>query len=259
LWTTVARRNQTTRRGGRAPSPRVLIGAAAVVAALIVVGIVLAVRGGSSETATTESSSTTATSAKALPQAAGVERLFAGIPQRGNQIGDPDAPAAMIEYVDIQCPYCAQFESEAMPPLIVKYVRTGKLFLELRPIASLGADSQRGRLAMIAAGLQGKFFQFTQLLYLNQGAENSGWVSDKLLRSAAASIDGVDVDQLVQDIDAQSVARQGADFDAQARAAAIAVTPTIYVGKNGGALRPVAPAFPGDDTTIARAIDAVLK
>jgi hypothetical protein len=53
--------------------------------------------------------------------------------------------------------------------------------------------------------------------------------------------------------------RQGGVFDNQARAAAIQVTPTIYVGKNGGTLQQVAPAFPGDHATIAQAIEAALK
>jgi protein-disulfide isomerase len=257
----VASPNQTTRRGGRAPSPRVLI-AVAVLAALAVVGIIIGVRGGSPEDTATQTSPTTTAAeidAEPLPQAADVERLFDGIPQRGNQLGDPDAPAAMIEYADIQCPYCAQFEAEAMPPLIASYVRTGKLFLEIRPIASLGEDSERGRVAMVAAGLQEKFFQLGHLLYLNQGSENSGWVTDELLRSAAASISGLDVDRFFEDLESASVVRQGATFDAQARQAAVAVTPTIHVGKNGEALKQVAPTSPGDDATIARAIDDAIE
>ena len=244
----------------RRASPKVLV-AAGVVAALAIVGIVVGVKGGSSDSTTEPagSSGTATTSAQALEQAAAVEKLFAGIPQQGNQIGDPNAPAAMIEYVDIQCPYCAQFEAEAMPAVIKKYVRTGKVFVEMRPIASLGGESQRGRLAMIAAGLQGKFFQMTQLLYLNQGTENTGWLTKGLVRRAAASIDGLDSAQLFQDMNSSTAIRQGGIFDSQARSAAIAVTPTIYVGKNGAALHPVTLAFPGDDATIARAIEAANK
>lgn len=251
------------RRGARKASPKILI-AVAVVAAVAIVGIVVGVKGGSSETTTTAAAPTggsgpAAPTAEPLTQAADVEKLYDGIPQQGNQLGDPDAPVAMIEYVDIQCPYCAQFEAEAVPPLVEKYVRTGKVFLETRPIAGLGVESQQGRLAMVAAGLQGKFFQLAHLLYLNQGAENSGWLDDEMLRRAAASIEGLDTAQFLQDMQSSTAARQGGVFDQQARAAAIQVTPTIYVGKNGGELQPVAPAFPGDDATIAKAIEAALS
>ena len=51
------------------------------------------------------------------------------------------------------------------PTLIENCVQTGKVFCESRLIASLGAESERGRIAMIAACLPGKFFQLGQLLY----------------------------------------------------------------------------------------------
>jgi protein-disulfide isomerase len=247
-------------RAARKASPKVLI-AAGVLAAVAVAAIVIGARGGSSESATEDGptgSSGKAASVQPLPHAAEVEKLYDGIQQQGNQLGDPNAPVAMVEYVDIQCPYCAQFETQAMPPLIRKYVADGKVFLESRPIASLGADSQRGRLALVAAGLQGKFFQLAHLLYLNQGTENTGWLTDKVLRRAAAGIDGLDPEQMFTDMSSSTAVRQGGIFDNEARAAAIQVTPTIYVGKNGGNLQPVAPAFPGDDATIARAIEAAL-
>ena len=249
------------RRAARKASPKILIAVAAV-AAVAIAGVVFGVKGGSSETKTTTEAtggSGAAPTAQPLTQAAEVEKLYDGIPQQGNQLGDPDAPVAMIEYVDIQCPYCAQFEAEAVPPLVEKYVRNGKVFRETRPIAGLGPESQQGRLAMVAAGLQGKFFQLAHLLYLNQGAENSGWLDDKMLRRAAASIEGLDSTQFFEDMQSSTAVRQGGVFDQQARAAAIQVTPTIYVGKNGGTLQPVAPAFPGDDATIARAIEAALS
>ena len=250
-----------SRRSARKASPKVLIAVAAV-AAVAIVGIVFGVKGGSSESTTTTESTGTSGATPAvqpLPHSQEVAKLYDGIPQQGNQLGDPDAPVAMIEYVDIQCPYCAQFENEAMPPLIKKYIADGTVFLESRPIASLGAESQRGRLAMVAAGLQGKYFQLAHLLYLNQGAENSGWLTNETIRRAAAGIDGLDTEQLLQDMNSATAVRQGGVFDNQARAAAIQVTPTIYVGKNGGSLQPVAPAFPGDDATIAKAIEAALS
>ena len=66
-------------------------------------------------------------------------------------------------------------ETQAMPTLLSRYVRSGKLKVEARPVAIRGADSVRGRSAAIAAGLQNKMFNFMQLLYDNQGksSENS--------------------------------------------------------------------------------------
>src|SRR5438034_2268770 len=143
-------------QGKRRASRRVLVAAAAIV----VLAAIAVTRG----VALSRGSSTTV-----APGSAGVQRLLRGIPQHGNVLGSRSAPVTLVEYIDLQCPYCQQFETQAMPGLIARYVRTGKVKIEARPIAFIGPDSQRGRLAAVAAGKQGKFFNLMQVLYLNQG------------------------------------------------------------------------------------------
>src|SRR4029453_13139607 len=130
-----------------------------------------------------------------------VERLLKGIPQNANVLGSASAPATLVEYVDLQCPFCQQFEKQAMPELIKLYVRPGKQKDELRPRALIGPDAWRGGAAVIAAGQQNKAFNLTQLLYVNQGPENSGWLRDQLITAAAASIPGMTVPQLLDNPD----------------------------------------------------------
>src|SRR3954453_4574275 len=92
--------------GGRKASPAVVIGALVVIVLVVAVaGVVLATRGGSS-------SSSTPTK---LPDASAIEQQFAGIPQSGNVLGKATAPATLVEYVDLQCPICRQFETDVMP------------------------------------------------------------------------------------------------------------------------------------------------
>src|SRR5205823_14299963 len=108
-------------------SPKVLVAVAAVPVALaaIGVGLRLAFRGGGSSPST--SSPLTGSLVNALPSAADVQKLLRGIPQSANVLGSPKAPVTMIEYIDLQCPACQQFETQAMPQLIPRYVRTGKV------------------------------------------------------------------------------------------------------------------------------------
>src|SRR5262249_6978019 len=160
-------------------------------------------------------------------------RLFSGIGQRGNVLGSPSAGVTMVEYIDLQCPFCREFETQALPTLVNRYVRPGKLRIEARPIAFIGPDSERGRLAALAAAKQNRLFNFAQLPYDTQGVENPGWLDNPMITAAAASIPGLDVPRLLSDRNSSGVADQARELDLQARADRVSKTPTILVGKTG--------------------------
>jgi protein-disulfide isomerase len=240
-------------RTRRQASPRVLIAAAAVVV-LIIVGIVLGVvliGGGSSN-------SSSSASATALPDAADVQQLFAGIPQHANVLGKTSAPVTMVEYIDLQCPFCQQFETTAMPTLISRYVRKGKLKVDSRLVAFIGPDSVSGREAALAAAKQNKMFNFTQLLYDNQGSENTGWLNDAMVKSAAASIPGLAAGRLLSERSSGAIGDQAKAMDSQSSADGVKGTPTIFVGKSGSKPKLVTLSSPTDEATVAAAIDAAL-
>jgi protein-disulfide isomerase len=234
----------------RQASPRVLIGSLAAVV-LIAIGIVVGVvvLGGSGDSS---SSATTTT----LPSAGDAQRLLAGIPQHGTVLGKPSAPVTMTEWIDLQCPYCQQFETQALPVLIRKYIRTGKLKVDARLLGFLGTDSQRGRLAALAAGKQNKLFNLAELLYYNQGPENTGWLNDDLLASAAASIPGLDAERMLSERNSGQISNEANALDAQAQEQGVNSTPTILVGKTGEQPKLVTPS---DSATVARAINDALK
>ena len=244
---------------GRQPkaSPRVLAGAGAVVT-LIVIGVVLAfaLSGGASSKAHVPSRGSLT---NALPGATDVQQLLKGVAQRGNVLGSPTAPVTMIEYIDLQCPFCQQFETQALPTLISRDVRTGKVKIEARPLAFIGPDSERGRMAAIAADLQDKLFNFVQVLYLNQGTENGGWLNDNMVEAAAASIPGLDVPRLLAERSSSGVRDQEHTVDAQATADKVQATPTILVGKSGTTPKVVTLASPTDIGSVAAAIAAAVR
>jgi protein-disulfide isomerase len=235
-----------------------VLAGAAVVIALIVVAVVLGFtfsRGGSPPVTVPQRGSLV----NALPGASQVQTLLKGIPQHGNVLGKSTAPATIVEYIDLQCPYCQQFETQAMPTLISRYVRPGKAKVVMRPIAFIGSDSQRGRLAAIAAGKQNKMFNFAELLYVNQGVENSGWLSDSIVTSAAASIPGLRVPQVLAGRNGATTKNQAGVFDRLSTKDAVNSTPTILVGRTGGTLRRVTLASPSDAQSVAAALNSVLR
>jgi hypothetical protein len=165
---------------GRRASPTVLFAAlAGVLGIALVVVLVIVLTGGNSG-----SSGVTGTT---LPDSDVIAQQFQGVPQQGSILGKASAPVTMIEYIDLQCPICRQFETEVFPTIVQRYVRPGKVRVDARPIAFIGPDSERGRRGMIAAEQQNKGFNFAQILYFNQGPENGGWLNETMVANAVSS------------------------------------------------------------------------
>jgi len=186
---------------------------------------------------TTAPGSTTAPSTEfTVSGGAETAKLFRGIPQKLNVLGNPKAQVTMIEFADLQCPFCRQFALEGLPTIVRDYVRPGKVKLVFAGIAFIGPDSETALRATYAAGLQNRLWNYLDLLYRNQGPENSGWVTDALLRATAKAIPGVDVGTLLS-------ARQTTEVDnailatqQQASSAHVSSTPSFFAGVTGGTL-----------------------
>jgi len=174
----------------------VLIGAGAVAAVIAVVVVLIVVFTGGG-TSTPKGVPKVGSIAAGLPGSREVDADFKGIPQKGMVLGSDVAKVTMVEYIDLQCPFCQQFDTQVLPAVIKQYVKTGKVKVELRVLDFIGPDSSRGRKAMIAAGNQNRAFNYAQILYFNQGTENTGWLSENMVASAAASIPGLDVTKLL--------------------------------------------------------------
>ena len=223
----------------RQASPRtLLISAAVIIVAAAAIGIGVAVAGSGSSS---------------LKDVSAVRALLKGIPQHGNVLGSPTAPVTLVEYVDMQCPYCDAFEKEVFPGLVRSYIRPGNVRMAIRPLAFIGPDSIRGRNAVVAAGRQNKFFNFMQLLYENQGTENTGWLNDAMVRRLAAAA-GLNVAKHDADRKSASVIKAAKAFDGLAKADRVHSTPTVFVGRTGGSLNEVQLNSPTDATSVVDAI-----
>lgn len=244
---------------GRQASPKVLIAAAALVVLIAGgAGLGIALSGGSSSPSPSSSVAARGTLVNALPGAADVQQLFKGLDQHGNTLGSTSAPVTMTEYIDLQCPFCKEFETRALPAILTRYVRTGKVAIQFRILAFIGPDSAAGRGAAIAAGQQNRMFNLIELLYDNQGTENTGWLDDNMIAAAAASIPGLAVPRLLTDRASNAVSDQASMFDTQAQTASVNSTPTILVGRPGATPRLVKLTSPTDAASVAAAIEAAL-
>jgi protein-disulfide isomerase len=203
--------------------PRVIaqLGAVLVLAALVVVAAIL-LSGGSHEPTPPQGAPTAAQA---------VDQLYAGIPQDGIHLGKPDAPATLVEIADLQCPFCAQYATTAMPAIVRDYVRTGKVRYELHFRSFLGRDSVRAAGAAAYAAQSDRMYQFADLFYRNQGPEESGYADSAFIRRIAGQVPGLDAEKAVaaaNDPLAQPAVREGEQF---ARDLGSTGTPDFYLRK----------------------------
>ncbi len=159
--------------------------------------------------------------------------IFAGIPQNGKVLGRRNADVIMSEFADLQCPFCARYAHTALPELVRRYVRPGHVRMELNFVRVLGPDSDPAARASAAAALQDKMWEFSEVFYANQGAENSGYVDEAFIRGVARAVPGLDADRLMRDLDAPLVGREIAANEHRARRLQINSTPAFFVARHG--------------------------
>jgi protein-disulfide isomerase len=250
-------RSKGTGTRPRQASPRALAIGGGVVA-IVVIGVVLAVvlgRGGSSSGIPSGTPTIGAVDANSLPGASEIDALYKGIPQKGLTLGSPSAPVRMVMFIDLQCPVCQNFEVTAMPTIVQKYVRTGKVRIELKPWAFIGPDSLRGRLATIAASFQNSAFNYAGVLYDNQGQENTGWLNDAMVAQIGASVPGLNVPKLFTERNSAQAKKIASDVDALALTDKVTGTPTVLIGKTGTQPKDVAAS--GSAPTLAEVESAI--
>jgi protein-disulfide isomerase len=163
-----------------------------------------------------------------------VSNQLKGIQQNDTVLGDPKAKVTVVEYGDLQCPVCKAFSFQVAPDLISQVVRKGTADYEFRQFTILGPDSTTAAKAALAAGEQGRYWNFVELFYRNQGEENTGYVTDDFLTSIAEAVG-------VQDISKWNADRNSSKIDAELRkiqndagALGLHATPSFVVEGPGG-------------------------
>jgi len=176
------------------------------------------------------------------PVPAAASATFDGIPQAGITLGSPAAPAVLTEFADLQCPFCATYARDVLPAVIDRYVRSGRLRLELQVLTFLGEDSVRAGALAAAAARQDRLWPFTDAFYRSQGPENSGYATDAFLRSTAAATPGLDVARAFGDRDRPRVLATLTEAGRTAGALGVDHTPSFHLRRGDGPVRALEPS-----------------
>ena len=160
--------------------------------------------------------------------------LLEGIPQRGNVLGSARAPVRLVEYADLQCPYCAMYARDVLPTLVRDYVRTGKVELVFRGLAFLGPGSVLALRTATAAGNENRMWNVLELAYRNQGPENA-WVTDDVLRAIVTDA-GADAPRVFAERDGAAVSAAVDEWANSATVAGVSGVPAFFLGRRGDPL-----------------------
>ena len=143
-------------------------------------------------------------------------------------MGPRDAKVQMIVYFDFQCGHCENLHATVEGDLIKQYVDTGKAHLEMRPVAYLGAGSQRAAEAALAAADQGKFFAYRDAVFQAERTIGPTAVSDAGLKDLASQV-GLDRAQFDAVFDSGSKLAELQQIMEGARTGGIQYVPTVLV------------------------------
>jgi protein-disulfide isomerase len=157
----------------------------------------------------------------------------AGVAERNGVLGDAQAPVTVTEFVDLQCPICAETSRTLLPSVIDDYVRTGKVKLRARTLSFLGPDSVRAARVAAGAEKQGKLWPFLEAFYGAQKTENSGYVTDAFVRDVAKAA-GVDASAALAYAGTPSSQAPLAAANAAARRYGVTGTPTFLIQRATG-------------------------
>lgn len=148
-------------------------------------------------------------------------------------LGSKNAKVTIVEFADFQCPFCERWFKDVETSLIKDYVNTGKVKFAFRHFAFLGDESTWAAQASECANEQGKFWEFHDYLFKNQGPERSGTFAKDKLKGFAQAL-SLDTAKFNSCLDSDKYAKNVTDDQAAGQKAGVNGTPTTFV--NGQAV-----------------------
>lgn len=240
---------------GKGPAVVVVV---LVLAGLVAAGIVILTKG----SVQTKEAATSSTSTQAAEAVTTADSLLAGIPQQGNVLGSPKAPITLQYFGDLQSTACKEFTVGALPTIILRWVRGGQLRIVYRSLQTATHEARQFAMqqaAALAAGKQGKMWDYIELLYLEKEEAGTNYVTTAYLEDIARQVPGLNLPQWAKDISDRALIDQLETDRKTAKSMDLATTPTFLLGKTGGKAKELLTASLTNPTGFDEAIEHLLQ
>jgi protein-disulfide isomerase len=169
-----------------------------------------------------------------------VSALLAGIPQHERTLGSAAAPVTLQVFADLEDDDSQRWVLTLLPAIIGEFVRPGILKVEFRSYKTNTIPPEtfvKQQAAAIAAGAQGKLWNFVDTFYHEQGREYTPYVTERYIDDIASQIPGLNIALWHKDRNDGRRTEQVVADDQEARADGIHVTPAYRLGRTGGPLK----------------------
>lgn len=179
----------------------------------------------------------------------------------GNKVGKDDAPVKIVEYADVQCPFCLRYTANIEPKIVDEFVKTGQVQITYKNLPILGkSESTIAALALTCAADQDKFWPLHNELFTLQAEANQAsnekidvgrFTRDKL-RGYASDV-GIDTAKWDTCMDDPKTLTTVSDEAKEATSFGITSTPGFIV--NGGSVGQGSPSLEEWRNIIKQAAD----
>jgi hypothetical protein len=171
-----------------------------------------------------------------------VSALLSGIPQTGDTLGQARAPITLQIFGDLESADVRTFVVLLLPDIIREWVRTNIVKIQYRSFMTASSPYPNAfvsqQAAALAAGVQGRLWNFIETFYHEQGQEHTRYVTEAYLNGIARQVPGLELSEWEGNRENSQLAKQVAEDDHVARAIGFPDAPVFLIDRTGGTLIP---------------------
>jgi len=119
--------------------------------------------------------------------------LSALIKQGSPYYGNLSASLVVVDFSDFQCHLCKRYVDNTEQQINSSYIQPDKAVYVFKHLPNRGFDSKNASLAAQCTNDQGKFWEFHEILYANQGPIDSGWVNTENLKKFVLQLPNINI------------------------------------------------------------------
>jgi protein-disulfide isomerase len=167
-------------------------------------------------------------------------------------LGSPNAPVHVVEYLSLTCPHCAEFHEQVFPAFRKKYIDTGRVYFTVRELLTAPANVAAAGFLMARCNGGTRYFQVVDQVFKSQSRWQGGNIKPIFVEIAKANgLTEAQFESCITDAAAQDAL--GKRLEYATGTDKVTATPTFFVN---GVLVPAdhVPTLAELDAAIARAL-----